>query len=209
MKLTTRKLVVTAVLAALILLFQFSSIGYIKIGVVQLTIMGIPVIIGAIMEGLVPGLILSLFFIGTSFIQLFMGDPMLIVFNQSPQNALFICLIIIIPRLLIPVTTWALFRGISGKTPSLKRQGLAAGFAALAGSLTNTVLFLFMLYLLLGNAFAQLVQTSMELVGGVIAMIGVVNGLPEAGLTVLVTVPIVVALKKVYGRAKPKQQPRS
>ncbi len=206
MKLTTRKLVVTAVLAAIILLFEFTGIGYPKFGVIEMTLMAIPVIIGTIMEGLVPGLILSLFFIGTSFIHLPLNPVFSVLIVSYPLE---ICLILIVPRLLVPLTTWAVFRAVSGKEPTLRRQGVAAGFSAFTGSMTNTLVLLFMLYLLVGNQFAAQIGSDPRLISGVIAMIGVINGLPEVGLTVLVTIPIVVALKRVYGKANTKPQSRS
>lgn len=206
MKITTRKLVVTAVLAAIMLIFGFTPIGYIKIGIVEITLMCLPVIIGTIMEGLIPGLILSVVFIITSFIQLFTGSPLIFLFNLKPFET---CLTIIIPRLLIPVTTWAMFRAVCGKEPTLKRQGVAAGVSALVGSLTNTVLFLLMIYLLMAPEFAQFTKTTTETVGAVIATIGATNGLPEAALAIVVTIPIIMALKRIYGRTKTKPEPRS
>ena len=67
-----RKMTVTAVLAALIVVLSFTPLGYLKIGVVSITFIMIPVVIGAVMEGPATGALLGLVFGATSFIQCFL-----------------------------------------------------------------------------------------------------------------------------------------
>ncbi|MDP2892537.1 MAG: ECF transporter S component [Bacillota bacterium] len=196
MKTITRKITVTGILIALSLAMGF-TVGYlpISIGPLQITLMHIPVIVGTIMEGLVPGLILGLVFGFTSMMQLFMGSPFIAVFNVSP---VFILMIIFIPRLLIPVFTWLVNKAITGKSTSYPRHGIAAGVAALTGSLTNTVFFLGMMYFLVGGILTQIPQIAAIGVMAFITGTALVNGLPEAAAAVLLTVPIVLALKRAY-----------
>jgi uncharacterized membrane protein len=195
MKTTTRRITVTGILIALSLILGLTPVGYIPIPPIKITLMCIPVIIGTIMEGLVPGLILGLVFGVTSMIQLFMGDPMMALFNVNP---FYMLLIIYIPRLLIPVFTWLVNKAVIGKSTDLRRHGVAAGLGALTGSLTNTALFLGMLYLLMGPEVGKLLGIPADAVGATLATIGATNGGPELGVAILLTVPIVLALKRIY-----------
>jgi uncharacterized membrane protein len=116
-------------------------------------------------------------------------------------------LVIFIPRLLIPVITWLVYKAVTGKTG--KRQKTAVGLAALAGSVANTILFLSMLYLLfLPNVgdIAGFMSGMSAIVGfditadtllGLYAFLGGINVLPEAAVAVVLCIPIVAALNKL------------
>lgn len=65
------KLAQLAVLVALIVLFSFTGLGYIKVGVIEITLNVIPVAVGAIVLGPVGGAVCGAVFGLTSFIQCF------------------------------------------------------------------------------------------------------------------------------------------
>ncbi|MBQ2202170.1 MAG: ECF transporter S component, partial [Clostridia bacterium] len=70
-----RKMILAAIFIALIILLAFTPmLGYIKIGPLSITTIGIPVIIGAIILGPYYGMLLGFVFGMTSFLQCFMGD---------------------------------------------------------------------------------------------------------------------------------------
>lgn len=192
----TRTLVIAALLIAICLILGLTPVGYIPIGTIEITLLCIPVIIGTITEGLGVGLILGFFFGLTSFLQIFIKPTPFsqFLFGLSPLKTI---LIVFIPRIIVPVTTWLVHRAVNGE--SRIRQRGAAGLAAFTGSLTNTVLFLGALYLLflpeidqLSNAFGATPNTLLAVIAG----IGAVNGLPEAAVAVLLSIPIVWALTK-------------
>ena len=62
MKTKTRKLAVTGMMTAIMIVMGTTPLGFIPIGPFKITIMHLPVIIGAILEGPVVGLVLGLFF---------------------------------------------------------------------------------------------------------------------------------------------------
>ena len=64
----TRELVLLALFAAIILLMAFTNLGYIPLGVINATIIHIPVIIGALFLGPKKGAMLGFLFGLTSFI---------------------------------------------------------------------------------------------------------------------------------------------
>ena len=206
MKTGTKNLTLTAILVAVMLLFGFTPIGYIPIGIVQVTLMCLPVIIGTLVLGLRTGFILGIVFAVTSLAQLLMGTSVL--FNMLVPNLTFgwdmvaILLIIFIPRLLVGPLTYLTYKGIGPK-----RGKLAVGIASAVGSLTNTVLFLVMLYaffgeqigsLLLGGQVSAAIEAFNSGAWAFILSIGLLNGLPEAAAAVLVCLPVVGALKKTY-----------
>lgn len=195
-----RRFVTTALLVAVCLLLGLTPIGYIPIPPIEITLLCIPVIIGVMTQGLGAGLVLGFFFGLTSFLQIFIKPTPLsqLLFALSPLKTV---ITIFVPRLLVPVTTWLVYRAITGDTRL--RHHAAVGVGAFIGSITNTVLFLGALYLLFMPEIGDLAAafgTTPELFGGVLAGIGAINGLPEAAVAVVLCIPIVAALSKFNKR---------
>ncbi len=194
-----RRFVTTALLVAICLLLGLTPVGYIPVGPVSLTLMCLPVIIGTITQGFKTGLALALVF---GFTSLFSAlgitlAPSLLGTTLIGISVVKAVIVIFIPRLIIPMTTWLVYNAIARRTP--KRQKLAVGAGAFVGSLTNTVLFLSVLYLLFLPEIVDLSAafgTTPELFGGVLAGIGAINGVPEAVVAVILCIPIVMALNK-------------
>ena len=205
----TRRIVITALLIAICLLLGLTPIGYIPIGAIEITLLCIPVIIGTITEGLGVGLILGLFFGLTSFLQIFIKPTPFsqFIFSLSAWKTV---VIIFVPRMFVPVTTWLMHKALTGETRV--RQRVAAGVAAFTGSITNTVLFLGAMYLMFLPEIDQMAQafgTTPQLLLSVVAGIGAMNGLPEAAVAVALCVPIVWALQKLGKRgAYPQKMER-
>ena len=68
------RITLTAILAAIIILMAFTPIGYLRIGVVSITFLTIPVVVGGIVLGPLYGGFLGAVFGLTSLAQCFMGD---------------------------------------------------------------------------------------------------------------------------------------
>ncbi len=190
MKTKTRSLALMAILIAIMLLFGFTPIGYIPLPFAKITLMCLPVIIGTLVLGLKTGLGLSAVFILTSIVQLFMAPDAvsLILFESSP--AVYI-LCLIVPRLLIPLTTHGIFRLLSQKCDK------ASYFVAAAvGSLTNTLLYLLMLQLFFVPALGAGLTLDAVAVTAMIWGVVLTNGLPEAAVAVIVCPLVARALKK-------------
>ena len=133
----TRKIVVTAVLAAITIVLGLLPFGgYIPFAGISITILTIPVIIGAILEGPVVGAGIGLIFGLTSLYQAATAP-------KSPLDPLFVNpLLSVLPRMLIGPIAWLVWSGLK----KWKLFGLiATGFL---GSYTNTVGVLGMLGLL-------------------------------------------------------------
>ena len=131
-----RETALTAVLAAIVLLMAFTPLGYLRVGPVSITFLVIPVVIGGMTLGPIRGGFLGAVFGATSFAQCFMGDPFgAALVALSPLATAIACFV---PRILIGVVAGLLF-------PVLHRltRNNAVSFIAtsIAGTLTNTVLF--------------------------------------------------------------------
>lgn len=180
MKNKTKTLTLTAILIAITLLFGFTPIGYIQtpFGIV-ITLMCLPVIIGTLTLGWKAGIALAALFAITSIAKipsdvfgptLLAHNPMMLIVN------------IVVPRLLIPLMVAAVYR----MTHKVQKDVLRIGIAAVAGSLTNTVLYLLFLYAFFSSVVA----------GEIILSVAFLNGIIEAVVAAVLCPPIVRALKK-------------
>jgi len=204
MNIKTRKITITAILAALTLLLGLTPIGFIPIPPLTVTLMCIPVIIGTLLEGLSVGLTLGFVFGLTSLCQAIgftlVPNPFgMWLISNFPLQAV---ITIFIPRLLIPVVVWSVIKPFSTQEKGFKNK-FGIGLSAFAGSLANTVFFLGFLYLLMlpnAEALAPNLGTTPEGLLSVIAGIGAMNGLPEAAVAVILTIPIVMAIRKLKNK---------
>jgi uncharacterized membrane protein len=171
----TRKIVIAGVMGAISIFLGATHLGFIPwLAGAALTIMHVPVIVGAVLEGPGVGLAIGLIFGAFSLIQ---GA----IAPTGPTDVWFTNpLVSIVPRLFIGPVAWLVYRVLRDTS---EMAALAA--AGVAGSLTNTVLVLGVLGLL---GF---------LPWGLIATIAVSNGVPEAILAAVLTVAVIAAWKRV------------
>ncbi len=177
----TRKIVITGVLGAISIFLGITRLGFIPwFSGTSVTIMHIPVIIGAILEGPVVGLAIGFIFGLYSMIQAAIAP-------NGPGDVIFTNpLIAVLPRLFIGPVAWLVWRALKRwPVPGLIITGLA-------GSLTNTVLVLGMIGLAgidLGVPAAQ----RWAVLGG----IAVANGLPEAAVSAVLVLAVVAAWRQI------------
>jgi len=191
----TRHMAVTALFMALILLLGFTPLGIIPLGFINVTTLCIPVIIGTIVLGLKTGMILGLCFGTVSALSAFgiVGTPSSlasVLVAASPVLALIMCFV---PRVLVPVATHLMYKLVARGNTCSKA---ALPFAAVAGSLCNTIFYLGMMllfYMMMGIEYANL----LALIGGT----GLIAGTSEAAVAAVITTPVVVALWKVQHKA--------
>ncbi len=164
----TRKIVITGVLSAISIFLGVTRLGFIPwITGASLTIMQVPVILGAVIEGPVVGLVVGLIFGIFSLIQAAVAPT-------GPTDVWFTNpLLSIFPRLFIGPVAWLIFRALKRwKIPALVAAGIG-------GSLTNTILVLGMIGLLEFLPWAALPP------------IVLANGLPEAVASAILVVAVV------------------
>jgi len=174
-----RKVVVAGILGAISAVLG-ATVGFTPVPTPAgaVTFMHIPAILGGIMEGPVVG----------AFVGLIFGIFSII----SPAVPVKDPLVVVVPRLFIGITAWAVYI-------ALKRlnEVLALAVAAVVGSLTNTVL-------VLGTALVMIRFGLLvfPLTPAAALTIGIVQGLPEAALAVIVVLAVMLAWKGIAGRGK-------
>jgi len=176
----SRKIVVTAIMAAIAIFLGLTHWGFIPwFGGISLTIMHIPAIIGAVLEGPIVGILIGLIFGVFSMIQAAVAP-------NGPSDTWFTNpLLSVLPRLFIGPVAWSVWIVLQ-RSPVV---GLI--LAGIAGSLTNTVLVLGMI-----GVLGLLPWIA-------IGPIAIANGLPEAGISAFIVLVVVATWKQIQiGRRK-------
>ena len=206
---TIRRMVITAMMAAITALFVFTPVGMIPLPppLPAVTLTHIPVIVAALAEGPVVGVSTGLFFGLFSLIRAWNDPNAAISLTQFFRDPL----VSVLPRLIIPLTAYsvyALWRRLFKKRGVTDRLG--AGIAAATGALTNTVLCLGAIILLYGAPLNQLVNSVISLgkagatyqnnAGAwMVAVVGLPNGLLEMAIAALL-VPMVLSAVNAINR---------
>ncbi|MCL2433655.1 MAG: ECF transporter S component [Clostridia bacterium] len=188
---TAYRISILGLLAGLTLLLGLTPIGYIPIGPANLlTLMCIPTIIGALALGYRAGMLLGLIFGVTSLIT---PVGLFLMGNLPLKSQIPLLATIFVPRLLVPVCARAVYCLCKGfKTP------VAVAIGAVAGSLTNTVLFLGSLYFLCGADVAGMAfQVDAGAVVNILLTVAAMNGLIEAAAAAIICTPVIAALFKM------------
>lgn len=164
-----RKLVVTGALGGLAVFLGITRLGFFPwITGASITVLHIPAIIGAILEGPVVGASIGAIF----------GIFSLIQANVAPLTPIDIAfrnpLVSVVPRVLFPIATWAIYR-LLGK----KYKVPAVFVAAILGTVIHTVLVLGALVLTNGSGILTGGVDGVTL-WAVVGGIFLANGIPEA-----------------------------
>ena len=197
----TRRLVMDAMLAAIILVLQLTPLGYIPIPGFNPTTMHIPVIVGAILLGPADGAFLGLVFGITSIIQATIQLP-LTAFLFSPFvpfGSWRSAVIAIVPRVLIGVVAAYVFRAVSRID---KSKVIASALAAAAGSLTNTILVLGGILVLMRGAYEQQFKVSLSAILKAFSVVVGTSGVGEAVVAAVVAAGVCKALFAVMKRSR-------
>lgn len=188
-KISTKTMVTTAVLSAIIVIMGYTPLGLIPLPTMTATILHIPVAIGAIIYGPQIGLILGTV-MGLTTLSKALLAPV------GPLDPLFINpLISVLPRALMGIITAYVFIGLH---KGIKKIGLSVGITAAVASILNTVLTLGALGIIHSNQLAQILE-EIHIPGTVLTfLLGIIvtNGIAETVITVLIVTPIVLALRK-------------
>lgn len=186
-----RRMTVIAILSAIsILMSMLPFIGYIPIGPMKATIMHVPVIIGAVIEGPAVGAAIGLIFGLTSLWNAITQPVLLSPLFLNP-------LVSVLPRILIGITSYYSYKFIYKMTKKVYASGFVAG---IVGSLTNTIGVLGMIYILYADKYLQLLLESGSDIsqGAAKLLLGIVvgSGIPEAIVAGFIVAAVSLALIK-------------
>lgn len=199
-----RRMVITAMLSAITALLAFTPIGMIMLPppLPAVTLVHIPVIVAALIEGPWVGLPVGLVFGVCSLIRAWeSGMVGLTLFFRNP-------LVSVLPRLMIPLTAYGaylLWQRLTRRNSAAKQNAVVSQIGVVAasaiGALTNTVLCLGAIMLLYGGELTVLVNNLIGLGGAsdaymnqsgawLVAAVGLPNGIAEM-LVAAILVPMV------------------
>lgn len=212
-----RKMVISGMLSAITAILTFTPLGMITLPppLLPVTTVHIPVILAALVEGPIVGLIVGLVFGVCSLIRSWeSGAVGLSLFFRNP-------LISVLPRLLIPLASigvYLLLKKLLGKFKW--NDKLSAIIASAIGAVTNTVCCLGMIVLVYGNDLSVLVNEMISAGNAnaayvnnagawLVAVVGLPNGLMEA-LAAAIIVPMIktavdAVLRRSGRRSRPEQ----
>lgn len=176
---STRRLVITAVLIAITIVLSIPlnlgplvSLGFISFPpAIAVTIVHVPTIIAAILEGPIVGTIVGLAF---GLFSLFLATQP----TAGPGNAPFVDpLVSVLPRLFIGPVAWLVYRSLKSMSEQVR-----LGSAAVAGTLTNTLLVIGAIAWRFNLPFFAIlasvgINVVLEVVVAVVIVLAVVNAL--------------------------------
>ena len=182
-----RKLVLIGALGGISIFLGVTGIGFIRLPIFNLTIMHVPVIIGALIEGPFVGASVGLIFGLFSMYQNFTAPGITSFIFWNPIIAL-------VPRVIIGIIAYYSFQFLKNK---FKNKSIAIGISSILATLTNTIGVLGLTYVFYLEQYAQAREISTEAVAGTLLTIAGTNGLAEAVASALITIPIVTTLLKI------------
>lgn len=197
----THRMVQIAVLTAIIVVLALTPVGYLRVGIVEITFTMIPVVVGAVLLGPTAGTILGAVFGLTSYIQGFGMSVFGTTCNGiDPAGYVIMCFV---PRILMGLAIGWIYRGLS-RVDHSKFHFISCGIAGLLGPLTNTVLFMsaFMLFYGTSDYVNNMKQAlgAFDVFGFVCAFVGL-NGVLEIAVSVVVVValsPLLQVLRRKF-----------
>lgn len=171
----TKKIVTYALVIAIILLMSFTPLGYLKMPGIEISLLAIPVAVGAILLGPEAGAVFGGVFGITSFIQCFGMSPFgAALLGINPVFTLIVCLV---PRVLMGYLCGLIFKVF--RNNSDKPSAAAFCVSSLAAAALNTIFFVVFLVVCFGNTqFIQDMQGGQSLLVFLAGFVGI-NGLVE------------------------------
>ena len=177
----------------------FTPLGSIPIGPIVATLSCIPVIIASLLfsnkEGAIIGFCFGLF----SFIVWTIVPPnpvfsfVFTPFYEGGQyrGNIFSVIICFLPRILTGITPYLIYKLLIN---ILKNDIISLMISSIIGSLTNTLLVMLLIYIAFNKEYSTLIGLSML---DIIKITITTNGIIEAIIAMIVSPPIVLALRKI------------
>lgn len=200
-----KEFTLTAIFVSVILLFAFTPVGFIHLGVIKATIIHIPVIIGAIVLGPKIGAILGLVFGITSIVTNTIA-PSLLSFAFSPvipvlgtsQGSFWALFVALVPRVIIGFIPYYIFKSIHKTTKNKLNQKAALFLTGLLTTFIHTFLVMGLISLLFHDAYALAINAdSMSAIFIAVLTVFLTNGLAEAVVAAFVVATVVPVLFKL------------
>lgn len=177
------KLAIRAILIAIILVQSMTPfLGFIPLGLVNVTIIHLTVIVAAIVLGPGDGALVGLIWGLGTMIRAYSAPT-------SPLDTMVFTnpIIAVLPRILVGYLAGIIYRSTKNK---IKSQTVRMALAAAIGSLTNTITVLGLMRLMFAGAMASAYKVTSGALNGVIMTVVATNGIPEL-IAAIIIVPMI------------------
>ncbi len=189
-RMSTRKLTVTGMMIAITMILSYTPLGIIPLQPVSATIVHIPTIIIALLEGpLVGGIVGAAFGITSMIKAITQPSGILDVYFMNP-------IISVLPRICIGVVAAYSYKGLLSIT---KNNIVSSVISSALGSLTNTLGAMGLIYFIyVENMTEKLGEAAGPVLWGIITTYGIVEMLAA----VVICTSVTLALRKAVYRSK-------
>lgn len=194
----TRLFAFMSMFLAVEVVLTFTPLGFLRIGPLSATTLHIPVIIAGISFGLKAGVFTGSVFGLLSILNATM-NPSITSFVFSPfieiggMHGNFASVIIaLVPRILLGVVAACVYHTLKQKNVSQNKSVLCA---AIAATLTNTLLVLGGIYVFFGEGYAAAINVSYQTLMAVLLGIITTNGILEIVLACVLSIGVCKAIK--------------
>ncbi len=183
---TVRQMATVGLLSAITVVLGMTGLGFIPIPPINATILHIPTLIGALLEGPRIGALIGFIFGCYSMAQAFMAPNIMSFVFYNP-------LVSILPRMLIGPAAYLVFRYLP-----IKRTVVRVAAALFIGTIVHTVLVMSAIYLLYAEPYAAAKNIPVENVLNIVIGVAVFHGPLEALSATVVGTPVVMAVRAKF-----------
>lgn len=183
---TTRELTIVGMLSGITILLGLTGYGFIPLPMMKATVLHVPVIIGALIAGPRVGFMVGFIFGCFSIFQA-ITSPVLLSF------ALINPIVSIVPRILIGLGAYYIYKAV---VKAIRHESISLAIAGFAGSAINTIGVMGGIYIIYAKEFAEARNIPLDHVVNIILGVCAFNGIPEAVVSAIITVPIVAVLRR-------------
>lgn len=183
---TVRQMATVGLLSAITVVLGMTGLGFIPIPPINATILHIPTLIGALLEGPRIGAFIGFIFGCYSMAQAFMAPNIMSFVFYNP-------LVSILPRMLIGPAAYLVFRYLP-----IKRTVVRVAAALFIGTIVHTVLVMSAIYLLYAEPYAAAKNIPVENVLNIVIGVAVFHGPLEALAATVVGTPVVMAVRAKF-----------
>ncbi|MBP6890196.1 MAG: ECF transporter S component [Veillonella sp.] len=183
---TVRQMATVGLLSAITVVLGMTGLGFIPIPPINATILHIPTLIGALLEGPRIGALIGFIFGCYSMAQAFMAPNIMSFVFYNP-------LVSILPRMLIGPAAYLVFRYLP-----IKRTVVRVAAALFIGTIVHTVLVMSAIYLLYAEPYAAAKNIPVENVLNIVIGVAVFHGPLEALAATVVGTPVVMAVRAKF-----------
>lgn len=183
---TVRQMATVGLLSAITVVLGMTGLGFIPIPPINATILHIPTLIGALLEGPRIGALIGFIFGCYSMAQAFMAPNIMSFVFYNP-------LVSILPRMLIGPAAYLVFRYLP-----IKRTVVRVAAALFIGTIVHTVLVMSAIYLLYAEPYAAAKNIPVENVLNIVIGVAVFHGPLEALAATVVGTPVVMVVRAKF-----------